>query len=368
MGYKTLLLTMKEARGFEKVGKRSVMLAAKQVKKDLGIQSTRSSEGAGIDMREALGRVLQRQNMARKIIAHQSSGGRSKGAGKGPSRRHPPQHVSNETRPGASKVSSRRPPPQHVSNETRPDRFSETLWEEPRVAIGLSTIDETCPVALRHRWTYPLRDESRRSFAGLLKSPLDAESCRVFFNRIRDGTDWKQPDGWNGPIPRKTGWMVAKGCTCSYRYGGIEVDAEEYPPWMTDLMELAMPFCGISDRKGWPTSCNLNLYEDGGMSVGWHADDERLFQGKFRDVRIISLSFGARRRFELRPNWPEDGERSLYQIDLEDGDICTMEGMTQKHYQHRVPREDYVSGPRINLTWRWIVRHHVNCAAERPRY
>merc|ERR1712241_1610832 len=110
----------------------------------------------------------------------------------------------------------------------------------------------------------------------------------------------------------------------------------------------------MGDRKGWPTSCNLNLYEDGDMSVGWHSDDERLFQGKFRDVRILSLSFGARRKFELRPNWPQDGERSLYQIELGDGDICTREG--------------HVSGPRINLTWRWIVRHHVDCAVERPRY
>eukprot|EP00971_Amphidinium_carterae_P050705 998363-Amphidinium_carterae.1 len=26
--------------------------------------------------------------------------------------------------------------------------------------------------------------------------------------------------------------------------------------------------------------------------VGWHADNEKLFQGKFRDCRIISLSLG----------------------------------------------------------------------------
>merc|ERR1719507_949136 len=103
MGYKALLLKMKEARGFEKVGKRSVQLAAKQVKKDLGIQPKRSPQGAGIDMREALGRVFQRRSIARrrlraqqeqdqqkfrtvarKIMAHQSSNGRSKGAGKGP--------------------------------------------------------------------------------------------------------------------------------------------------------------------------------------------------------------------------------------------------------------------------------------------
>merc|ERR1711874_543420 len=112
-----------------------------------------------------------------------------------------------------------------------------------------------------------------------------------------------------------------------------------------------MPSCGILDKKDWPNSCNLNLYEDGAMSVGWHSDDERLFQGKFRDILIVSLSLGVKRRFELRLNWPEEGEKPLRGMLLGSGDIMTMEGMTQKHFQHRVPKEDDIEGPRINLTW-----------------
>ena len=30
--------------------------------------------------------------------------------------------------------------------------------------------------------------------------------------------------------------------------------------------------------------CNLNLYMDGGSTVGWHADDEALFQGSDRTL------------------------------------------------------------------------------------
>merc|ERR1719401_86438 len=44
-----------------------------------------------------------------------------------------------------------------------------------------------------------------------------------------------------------------------------------------------------------------------------------------------------------------------------------MEGMTQKHFQHRVPRESGVAGPRINLTWRWILKHTPRCPAGRLR-
>eukprot|EP00419_Tripos_fusus_P030741 CAMPEP_0172768436 /NCGR_PEP_ID=MMETSP1074-20121228/184745_1 /TAXON_ID=2916 /ORGANISM="Ceratium fusus, Strain PA161109" /LENGTH=173 /DNA_ID=CAMNT_0013603837 /DNA_START=1 /DNA_END=519 /DNA_ORIENTATION=- len=45
----------------------------------------------------------------------------------------------------------------------------------------------------------------------------------------------------------------------------------------------------------------------------------------------------------------------------------TMEGMVQKHYMHRVPKEDNIEGPRINLTWRWVVRHRPRCPATRAR-
>merc|ERR1711972_294518 len=107
--------------------------------------------------------------------------------------------------------------------------------------------------------------------------------------RIRDGTPWMQPEGPLGPLPRKTCWMVSKGCTCSYRYGGIQVAPQEFPPWMTEVMRAVMPLCGLQQEDTWPNSCNLNLYDDGGMSVGWHADDERLFQARFVDCRIISL-------------------------------------------------------------------------------
>merc|ERR1712070_1277601 len=95
---------------------------------------------------------------------------------------------------------------------------------------------------------------------------------------------------------------VAKGCTCSYRYGGHEVEPQVYPHWMFMIMNVVMPFFGLPHAADWPNSCNLNLYDTGDSSVAWHADDEALFNGKFQDVRILSLSLGSRRTFEMRPN------------------------------------------------------------------
>jgi len=246
----------------------------------------------------------------------------------------------------------------------RPEKWGDT-WEEPREETGLQLIGEMAPEGVE--WKYVLEDHSRRSYAGYLASPFSESRCQDLFETVKDCTTWKQPQGPHGVVPRKTAWMTKRGCSCTYRYGGLEVESQEFPPFMTELLEAAMPLCGINATEDWPDSCNLNLYEDGGMSVGWHSDDERLFQGKFRDIQIISLSFGQSRKFELRTNWPEVGEKCVRQIVLNSGDLMTMEGMTQRHFQHRVPKECYSEGPRINLTWRWVLKHNPRCPAGRGR-
>lgn len=257
--------------------------------------------------------------------------------------------------------------------EPPPDKFSEELYEQPRKDMGLKLIgEETLPEKVK--WDYIVNDDNRRSYAAFLACPFTEEKTKEFFDKAKEGTDWKQPEGPLGPIPRKTAWMVAPGCDCTYRYGSIEVEHQVYPPWMVELMKTVMPYFGMSDEEqkdgfptAWPTCCNMNLYEDGAMSVGWHTDDERLFQGKFQDIRILSLSLGVKRTFELRINNPEVREKALLRAPLGNGDLMTMEGMMQKHYNHRVPKEEVVEGPRINLTWRWVMKHGPKCPVGRTR-
>jgi alkylated DNA repair dioxygenase AlkB len=250
-----------------------------------------------------------------------------------------------------------------------PEKLSGDLWEQPRAAVNLKLIGEEAPQFLAVPWKYVIEDDTRRSFAALLKCPFSKDQTKIFFDTVRDGTNWVQPEGPNGPIPRKTAWMVVAGCKCAYRYGQIEVPPQEYPEWMLQLMTMVMPLCGYTDANMLPNCCNLNWYVDGGMSVGWHTDDEKLFNGKFQDIRIISLSLGASRKFEMRLNWPDESkhERKFTTVVLGDGDVATMEGMFQKHFQHRVPREEGVSEARINLTWRWNIKHQPSCPVCRMR-
>ena len=78
---------------------------------------------------------------------------------------------------------------------------------------------------------------------------------------------------------------------------------------MKELRSEDMPFCGIVNPSQFPTSCNVDLYEDGNSGANWHAG---LFGHKSQEVRIISSSFGQGRSFEIRPIIPMDGMLSCF--------------------------------------------------------
>ena len=110
-----------------------------------------------------------------------------------------------------------------------------------------------------------------------------------------------------------------------------------------------------------------NCYNSGASCVDWHADSEPMFQGCQRSIVIISLSLGAQRTFRVKyaPNDEKDHWRrgGVTELQLRDGDICSMEGQMQKYYKHSVPKES-AEGPRINLTWRWVITHSSGCTAD----
>ncbi|CAK0793441.1 unnamed protein product, partial [Prorocentrum cordatum] len=136
-------------------------------------------------------------------------------------------------------------------------------------------------------------------------------------------------------------------------------------PWFLQLTRAVCQACGIPDL---PNCCNGNRYASGDESVGWHSDDEALFQAAAQDALIVSLSLGATRTFRVRlKDHAAEGDGLVgAEVLLGDGDLCTMEGLCQKHYQHCVPKEASVSEPRINLTWRWIVSHGRGCPRGAP--
>ena len=120
-----------------------------------------------------------------------------------------------------------------------------------------------------------------------------------------------------------------------------------------------------------PNCCNLNLYTHGTQQVGWHDDAEQLFEAD--DVRIVSLSLGASRTFEIVSKTRLFKEQKRFrfasksanvsditQVELSQGDVVVMAGKMQSHYEHRVPPDTSLQ-PRINLTWRYLTQHSAEC-------
>ena len=162
-------------------------------------------------------------------------------------------------------------------------------------------------------------------------------------------------------MPRLTAWVVRHpACDCSYGYGKFVMVPERFPDWMDELMHLVMPLLGIEQEAYWPDSCNLNWYRGGKDSVAWHSDSEVLFQGTHQAIRIVSLSLGDSRTFQVRGNWK--GGPHVSQL-LMDGDLCLMDGWFQKYLQHSVPKDFGAKEERFNLTWRWMRQHKEGCRA-----
>lgn len=220
------------------------------------------------------------------------------------------------------------------------------------------------------RWEYKLRDVEKGCFVGFLPRALDQRQTKHCFDLVNEGMEEL---GWETPMKaakgqkhmlRRLKWMTTRPCKCTYTYKAEKVDARDitvkpahYPQFMVDLMDIVMPLCGLNDRSAWPNSCSLARYSpsDG---LDWIADDEQLFQGTEQNCAIISLSLGAPRHFEVRRAADVTAKKGVCKFTLNGGDVCTMEGMTQRHYHYRVSKD---GGARLNLTWRWIVAHDKGC-------
>jgi alkylated DNA repair dioxygenase AlkB len=147
--------------------------------------------------------------------------------------------------------------------------------------------------------------------------------------------------------PRLMLWMGDPDAT--YRYSGrtfVPVAWDERVIELRSRVERAAQACF--------NSVLINLYRNGQDSMGYHADDE-LELGP--NPTIASFSLGATRRFLMKPR-----RKKLWfprEFALTHGSLLIMRGTTQKEFVHGVPKEPKVSGPRLNLTFRYVSRTSV---------
>ncbi len=141
---------------------------------------------------------------------------------------------------------------------------------------------------------------------------------------------------------REVAWYAHQAY--SYTYSKITKTALLWTPLLLEIKAAVEKASGETYN-----ACLLNLYHSGSEGMGWHSDGEKDLK---KNGVIASVSFGAQRKFAFK----HKKNKEVIDLQLEHGSLLVMKGSTQSHWLHRLPPTKKVNNPRINLTFRTIVR------------
>ena len=196
------------------------------------------------------------------------------------------------------------------------------------------------------------------SFETLSMPDADVTIWRQFFEEtdadrlfveLLDGVEWRhdciQIYGRQIPLPRLTAWFGDEGA--SYTYSGIKMNPATWTPALLSIKQRIEAVAGGVSFN----SVLLNLYRDGHDGVSWHQDDEPELG---RNPVIGSVSLGETRTFQMKHKSRKD--LGIINIDMSHGSFLLMSGPTQHFWRHRLPKTPKVRNPRVNLTFRTILK------------
>lgn len=175
---------------------------------------------------------------------------------------------------------------------------------------------------------------------------INNEDIQLYYEQLLENIKWENDKaiifGKLIITKRKVAWYGNQ----PYKYTYSKTTKSALP-WTKELLELKK----IVEKKTEETfnSCLLNLYHNGDEGMSWHSDGEIDLK---KNGAIGSLSFGAERKFSFK----HKTTKQTVSIILERGSLLVMKGITQTNWLHRLPPTKKVKTPRINLTFRTIVK------------
>jgi alkylated DNA repair dioxygenase AlkB len=172
--------------------------------------------------------------------------------------------------------------------------------------------------------------------------PLSLPNDEVLARLIAD-TAWRSETitvwGKQHPQPRLSAWHG----DAAYTYSGLRLEPSAFTPL---LQQIRAAVEAASGRRF--NSVLLNYYRDGRDSMGMHSDNEAELGP---EPAIASVSVGAARTFVLQHRATKERIR----ISLTDGSMLLMAGSLQQNWLHGITKTSRSVGPRVNLTFRFIV-------------
>jgi alkylated DNA repair dioxygenase AlkB len=181
-----------------------------------------------------------------------------------------------------------------------------------------------------------------RSFAGLVRHELDAESWVDVVPRWLAGADEVFAE-----LVARLAWRQR----VVPMYGRV-LDEPRLTWWWAEELGRPLPLPVLAEARAALSahyarrfdSIGANLYRDGHDSVAWHGDR---IGDHVPDPVVAIVSVGAPRPFLLRPVAGGPSRSFL----PGQGDLLVMGGGAQLAWQHAVPKVA-VAGPRISLVYR----------------
>jgi alkylated DNA repair dioxygenase AlkB len=175
---------------------------------------------------------------------------------------------------------------------------------------------------------------------------LGREQCDFYYRDLFEETPWENDQavvfGKHYITKRKVAWFGDE--EYDYKYSGVTKQAHI---WTPKLLQLKRKIEELSETTY--NSCLLNLYHTGGDGIAWHSDREKTL---LDNGTIASLTLGAARKFSFK----HKETKKRIDIILENGSLLLMKGTIQKNWLHRLPPTKKVFSPRINLTFRTIIK------------
>lgn len=178
----------------------------------------------------------------------------------------------------------------------------------------------------------------------LVENFFNKKESDAYYHRLLTDTVWSE---YEMPMydkvvkaPRMIAWFEDKA----------DVQNEKKP------MELTEDLKKIRERVEQQTQLTfnavlLNLYRNGNDGVAWHSD--KTGRSGINPV-IASVTFGETRIFRLRHKFRK--EIPQVEIPLHHGSFLLMSGTTNSFWEHQVPKTARKILPRINLTFRRVLR------------
>lgn len=188
-----------------------------------------------------------------------------------------------------------------------------------------------------------LPNDGTVNYYGKIFSSAEANN---YLNELLNNIEWKNDEafimGKHIITKRKVAWYA--DMAFEYTYSKITKQAL---PWTAALLQLKSIIELKTGEKF--NSCLLNLYHTGEEGMTWHSDAEKDLK---KDGAIASISFGAERKFLFK----HKATKETVPVFLEHGSLLIMKDATQTNWLHRLPPTTKTNNPRVNLTFRTIVK------------